>query len=116
MVVISAGGGDASARTKVAPLPPPHVSLSLVVAEEGISRSLKKTSLSCFCSGWGLRPAFYYYFIYLFTWFVTAWPYLLNPAGSGLANLNTSYSKPQIDNTTLRRLLDPKYIYKGLLR
>ena len=48
--------------------------------------------------------------------FVLAWSHLQNPTQFGLTNLNTSYSKAQIDNTTLRRLLDPKYIYKGLLR
>jgi len=42
--------------------------------------------------------------------FVQVWSHLLYPARYGLANLDTSYSKPQIDNTTLRWFFVRRYI------
>ena len=40
--------------------------------------------------------------------FFVVWSHLLNPVRSGLANLDASHSKPQIDNVTLRQLFVPK--------
>ena len=104
--------GRPPAWCHTASLPPLSLSLSLssfsdVVAGEGYGKP-SETNLPLSCvppEEKGLRPLLMCYSFFFVVRF-----HVLNPARSGLANLDASHSKPQVDNVTLRRLLVPKYV------